>query len=160
MDEIPQLIESAEQGDTEAARKILAIYHDSLYSETNSQTILIGPNGVCVDVRILAYLARCFRPIIEDFAGFRADANKSLNLTEPKRGAKKQKKKKDIQLVCYEIYNERLKILGDGQLNPEIKSKLPPLDQAIENVSKRRNLASTTVSKDYWKSTLNPFKGS
>lgn len=159
MDEIPQLIESAEHGNVEAARKILEIYHDSLYSDTKSQTVLIGANGVSVDFRIQAYLARCFRPIIEDGASCRADANKTLNLTTTKRGAKARIKPDYIKVVCLEIFNEQRKIKADRLHNKSLRGELAPLHQAIDIVGKRHKISSSTLLKEYWKSNSNILRG-
>lgn len=159
MDEIPQLIELAEQGDTEAARKILEIYHESLYSDTKSQTVLIGAHGASVDVRILAYLARCFRPIIEDGASCRADANRALNLSTPRRGAKTRIKPNRIKVVCLEIFNEQRRIKADRLHNKSLQGELSPLEQAIDIVGEKHRLSPSTLYKDYWKSDFNNFKG-
>jgi hypothetical protein len=141
MDYIDELIDSAENGDTKSAQTLMEIFHDSFYSNHGSERLLISADGVNYpDTRVLAYMARCMKPII---GGDHKDVSKAFNLTTSQRGRKETKQLgQEKETVWYEVKEVR-------KIFKREKYKGEPLTRAIEQVAETRCKSVDTVRGYY-----------
>lgn len=148
-------IESARNGDTESARKILGWFCGAIDGNTDkSGNPFRTPSGTGtqIDERILRYLAGCFKEILNDRPGARLDANHALGLVAPgKRGNKKTRASRERSLdMGYQVMERYEQIKNEAK--PEGMSRL---DKAINDVAKNHRTSYQTVKDAYdeWNKT-------
>lgn len=149
-------IESARNGDTESARKILGWFCGAIDGNTDkSGNPFRTPSGTGtqIDERILRYLAGCFKEILNDGPGARIDANHALGLVASgKRGNKKTRvSRKGTLDMGYQVMERYEQIKNEAK--PEGMSRL---DKAINDVAEKHDKSYWTVKDAYdeWNKTI------
>lgn len=148
-------IESARNGDTESARKILGWFCGAIDANTDKNgepfRTPLG-TGTQIDEKVLRYLAGCFKEILNDGPGVRLDANHVLGLVAPgKRGNKKTRASRERTLAMgYQVMKRYQQIKNEAK--PEGMSRL---DKAIKDVAKNHKKSCQAVKDAYdeWNKT-------
>jgi hypothetical protein len=152
---IDMTIEKAKNGGTESARTILRWFCGAIRANTDK----VGKpyrkpsgTGTQIDERILCYLDECFRSILDDAPGARADANHALRLREArKRGSKRttesRKRKLDIGYAVMERHAE-IKTEEKSLKSPRLRGT-PPLEEAIKDIATKYAVSEQTVKDGY-----------
>lgn len=94
-------VKKAKEGNVEAAQGILKGFIGAVKQNTSRDGKPLSPHSP-IDEPYVRYLAECFQEILNQMeGGGRPDANKALNLSSKKRGARKKTLERDMDIFLW-----------------------------------------------------------